>query len=54
MQLLPHVFTFHVNTVICHWIVFCCNQYKLRTWHKVNNNNNNNDRITAFDPGQPG
>jgi len=20
----------------------------------VNNNNNNNDRLTAFDPGQPG
>jgi len=30
-------------------------------WHiysqpvtKQNNNNNNNDRLTAFDPGQPG
>ena len=22
--------------------------------HKNNNNNNNNDRLTAFDPGQPG
>jgi len=21
---------------------------------KINNNNNNNDRLTAFDPGQPG
>jgi len=29
-------------------------------WHQLghmvqyNNNNNNNDRLTAFDPGQPG
>jgi len=23
-------------------------------WVKNNNNNNNNDRLTAFDPGQPG
>ena len=22
--------------------------------HRDNNNNNNNDRLTAFDPGQPG
>jgi len=22
--------------------------------HHSNNNNNNNDRLTAFDPGQPG
>ena len=22
--------------------------------HRTNNNNNNNDRLTAFDPGQPG
>jgi len=22
--------------------------------HDDNNNNNNNDRLTAFDPGQPG
>jgi len=22
--------------------------------HNNNNNNNNNDRLTAFDPGQPG
>ena len=22
--------------------------------HLANNNNNNNDRLTAFDPGQPG
>ena len=22
--------------------------------YKNNNNNNNNDRLTAFDPGQPG
>jgi len=21
---------------------------------RINNNNNNNDRLTAFDPGQPG
>ena len=21
---------------------------------QINNNNNNNDRLTAFDPGQPG
>jgi len=26
-----------------------CSKYKKR-----NNNNNNNDRLTAFDPGQPG
>ena len=25
-----------------------------RTDDVVNNNNNNNDRLTAFDPGQPG
>jgi len=24
------------------------------TIHTVINNNNNNDRLTAFDPGQPG
>jgi len=24
------------------------------TFHLRNNNNNNNDRLTAFDPGQPG
>jgi len=23
-------------------------------WYNNNNNNNNNDRLTAFDPGQPG
>jgi len=23
-------------------------------WFRINNNNNNNDRLTAFDPGQPG
>jgi len=23
-------------------------------WVNNNNNNNNNDRLTAFDPGQPG
>jgi len=22
--------------------------------NKIDNNNNNNDRLTAFDPGQPG
>jgi len=23
-------------------------------YYSCNNNNNNNDRLTAFDPGQPG
>ena len=27
---------------------------KNRYNHIYNNNNNNNDRLTAFDPGQPG
>jgi len=26
----------------------------LQAYYTDNNNNNNNDRLTAFDPGQPG
>jgi len=26
----------------------------IAVWERVYNNNNNNDRLTAFDPGQPG
>jgi len=29
-----------VYHMVCHWL--------------IQNNNNNNDRLTAFDPGQPG
>jgi len=30
-------------------------EYAFPVWHSsLNNNNNNNDRLTAFDPGQPG
>jgi len=25
-----------------------------KNYNKITNNNNNNDRLTAFDPGQPG
>ena len=27
---------------------------KFMHWDNNNNNNDNNDRLTAFDPGQPG
>ena len=30
------------------------NQQRQSTEGKSTNNNNNNDRLTAFDPGQPG
>jgi len=33
-----------LSEFIAKWLIFMMN----------NNNNNNNDRLTAFDPGQPG
>jgi len=30
------------------------NLQRQSTEGNINNNNNNNDRLTAFDPGQPG
>jgi len=30
------------------------NEREDNTWKINNNNNNDNDRLTAFDPGQPG
>jgi len=47
-----------------HWsVLYCTHQYrndrsKWQIFNKIvnnnNNNNDNNDRLTAFDPGQPG
>ena len=41
-----------------HWSVIMPVNYSLQAWdnsnNNNNNNNNNNDRLTAFDPGQPG
>ena len=34
------------------WLVFLT--MLLHDYNYNNNNNNNNDRLTAFDPGQPG
>ena len=35
--------------------MFCFNEFAFTIQVKHNNNNNNNnDRLTAFDPGQPG
>jgi len=31
-----------------------CQPWTLSTCGTTDNNNNNNDRLTAFDPGQPG
>ena len=32
----------------------CMSQLAVHGFDPYNNNNNNNDRLTAFDPGQPG
>jgi len=40
------------NWVKCHYCDITCNYNIVSVLYY--NNNNNNDRLTAFDPGQPG
>jgi len=41
------------RTKLCRSAIVQCYKYNLQLIHEANNNNNN-DRLTAFDPGQPG
>jgi len=48
-------FYFIVTKVAIHASIANAYLYKLHlAFRNNNNNNNNNDRLTAFDPGQPG
>jgi len=57
LKLMEQVFKTIKRLITCH---FCSPTFNLMHFHKHEvqktylNNNNNNDRLTAFDPGQPG
>jgi len=51
------VFVFKQNPIATMKLTEQSQKYKSKSFKvhaKNNNNNNNNDRLTAFDPGQPG
>ena len=48
-------FGFNACTKTCAPLSDCCiNNALIHSVPDISNNNNNNDRLTAFDPGQPG
>jgi len=51
---LPHARIFNEKALKRLWTYTRKHIYQSANWLKITNNNNNNDRLTAFDPGQPG